>query len=131
MRRKGIPYVKKDKKDESPQQSNLNNFEAQFKRSTTPLLVLELLSEREMYAYEIIQETLIRSNQQYRMPLLYTILNKMQDQGYVVESRKEISEDNRVRNYYAITPEGRIYLSELKKLYGALTESVIKILKET
>ncbi|MCQ4638425.1 PadR family transcriptional regulator [Anaerovorax odorimutans] len=123
--------MKKDKKDESPQQSNLNNFEAQFKRSTTPLLVLELLSEREMYAYEIIQETLIRSNQQYRMPLLYTILNKMQDQGYVVESRKEISEDNRVRNYYAITPEGRIYLSELKKLYGALTESVIKILKET
>nr|WP_305146665.1 PadR family transcriptional regulator [Anaerovorax odorimutans] len=95
------------------------------------MLVLELLSEREMYAYEIIQETLIRSNQQYRMPLLYTILNKMQDQGYVVESRKEISEDNRVRNYYAITPEGRIYLSELKKLYGALTESVIKILKET
>lgn len=119
--------MKKKETAEKSQQSNLNNFEAQFKRSTIPILVLELLSERDMYAYEMIQETLTRSNGKYRMPLLYTVLNKMQEQGYVVESRKEISEDNRVRNYYAITKEGRMYLSELKKLYRILTESVMRI----
>ena len=119
--------MKKKETSEKSQQSNLNNFEAQFKRSTIPILVLELLSERDMYAYEMIQETLTRSNGKYRMPLLYTVLNKMQEQGYVVESRKEISEDNRVRNYYAITKEGRMYLSELKKLYRILTESVMRI----
>lgn len=40
----------------------LENFEAQFKRSTLPLLVLSVLSERVMYAYEISQVVLQRSN---------------------------------------------------------------------
>ena len=52
-----IRYVMK-KREENSRQDSLNNFEAQFKRSTIPLLVLQLLSEHEMYAYEMIQETL-------------------------------------------------------------------------
>ena len=39
----------------------LGNFEAQFKTSTLPLMVLNILSEREMYAYEISQVALKRS----------------------------------------------------------------------
>ena len=105
-----------------------NNFEAQFKRSTIPLLVLQLLSEREMYAYEIIQETLKRSEGNYKMPLLYTVLNKLKDQGYVIESHKEVSDSNRVRIYYAITPEGCTYLSVLKDEYNILSEAVNKII---
>ena len=51
----------------------LNNFETQFKKSTLPLMVLTILSEREqMYAYEITQECLRRTNGIYKMPLLYT-----------------------------------------------------------
>ncbi len=63
--------------------SNLSNFEAQFKRSTILLLVLRLLSEREMYAYEMIQETLRRSGGVYKMPLLYTVLNKLKGLGSI------------------------------------------------
>ena len=100
---------------------NTNNFEAQFKRSTIPLLVLQLLTEREMYAYEIIQETLKRSDGKYKMPLLYNILNKFRDQGYIIESR------NRIRIYYAITPSGCEYLLALKKEYSILSESVRQI----
>lgn len=106
---------------------NTTNFEAQFKRSTIPLLVLQLLAEREMYAYEIIQETAKRSDGKYKMPLLYNILNKFKEQGYVVESRKEVSESNRIRIYYAITPSGSEYLLALKKEYLILSESVQKI----
>ena len=106
---------------------HLNNFEAQFKRSTIPLLVLQLLSEREMYAYEIIQEAQRRSDGAYKMPLLYTVLTKLKNQGYVAESRHEISEANRTRVYYRITEEGCHYLSELKKLYSVLTAAVEKI----
>lgn len=106
---------------------NTNNFEAQFKRSTIPLLVLQLLTEREMYAYEIIQETLKRSDGKYKMPLLYNILNKFRDQGYIIESRKEVSDSNRIRIYYAITPSGREYLLALKKEYSILSKSVQQI----
>lgn len=106
---------------------NTNNFEAQFKRSTIPLLVLQLLTEREMYAYEIIQETLKRSDGKYKMPLLYNILNKFRDQGYIIESRKVVSDSNRIRIYYAITPSGCEYLLALKKEYSILSESVRQI----
>lgn len=109
---------------------NLSNFESQFKRSTIPLLVLEMLSKEDMYAYEIIQKTLQLSDGVYKMPLLYTSLNKLQEQGYVIESRQEISEDNRVRNYYAITEQGISYLNELKILYKSLTNAVEKIISK-
>lgn len=107
---------------------DVSNFEAQFKRSTISLLVLQLLSEREMYAYEIILETAKRSDGKYKMPLLYNVLNKFKEQGYVVESRKEVSDSNRVRIYYAITSDGLIYLSKLKEEYTALTDAVQKII---
>lgn len=77
--------------------SNLSNFEAQFKRST--------------------------------IPLLYTVLNKLKGQGFIEESRHEISEKNQVRVYYAITEEGRAYLSQLKALYRTLSDIVSKLLK--
>ena len=38
-------------RDESKKRDPLENFEAQFKKSTLPLMVMKILSEREMYAY--------------------------------------------------------------------------------
>lgn len=109
---------------ETQKRNTLDNFEAQFKKSTLPLMVLKALSEREMYAYEITQVVFKRSNGKYRMPLLYTTLRKLEEQGFVEESRKEISEDNRVRVYYQITSEGRVHLEELKELYADLVSTV-------
>ena len=106
----------------------VQNFEAQFKRSTTPLLVLKLLSKQEMYAYNIIRETLALSNNIYKMPLLYTVLNKLEADGYVTQSQRVISEDNRVRVYYKITDDGRHYLTELTNTYFALSGAVNSIL---
>ena len=105
----------------------LENFETQFKKSTLPLMVLTILSEREMYAYEIMQEALKRSNGRYKMPLLYTTLNKLKEQELVEESKKTISEDNRVRIYYRLTPKGESYLELLKKQYSEMIEIVKEI----
>lgn len=119
------------KRKANSKEDNLNNFAAQFKRSTVPLLVLRLLSEREMYAYEIVQEMLSRSEGVYKMPLLYNVLTKLEEQGYVENSRQEISEGNRIRVYYAITDNGLAYLSELKTLYSQLSEKVTHIVYES
>jgi PadR family transcriptional regulator PadR len=112
----------------APDKDNIQNFEAQFKRSTTQLLVLYLLSKREMYAYDIIRETLALSNNIYKMPLLYNILNKLETDGYVTQSRREISDNNRVRIYYKITENGQQYLSGLTDSYLKLSKSVNHIL---
>lgn len=117
-------------KKDSPRTSadNIQNFEAQFKRSTTQLLVLCLLERQEMYAYDIIRETLALSNNLYKMPLLYNVLNKLEMDGYVIQSRREISDDNRIRVYYKITDSGRQYLEALKDSYLKLSDCVRDIL---
>lgn len=102
----------------------VDNFEAQFKKSTLPLMVLKILSERPMYAYEITQIAFKRSDGKYKMPLLYTTISKLQEQGFVEEAEKVISEDNRVRIYYRLTDEGSDHLEKLKTLYAELTETV-------
>lgn len=106
---------------ETKTQNPLDNFETQFKKSTLPLMVLKILSEREMYAYEITQIASKRSNGRYKMPLLYTALGKLQSQGFIEESRKEISSDNRIRIYYKLTDDGFEYLETLKQVYRELT----------
>ncbi len=112
---------------ETKRRDILDNFEAQFKKSTLPLMVLKLLSEKEMYAYEIVQTALKRSGGKYKMPLLYNTISKLQEQGFVEVSRKTISDDNRVRIYYTITEEGLSYLEKLKETYKNLAEIVSNI----
>ena len=114
-------------KTEDNKRDILENFEAQFKKSTLPLMVLKILSEREMYAYEISQIACERSNGKYKMPLLYTTLRKLQEQGFVVESKKVVSEDNRVRIYYKLTDDGLVYLENIKSMYLDLTATVHSI----
>lgn len=116
--------MKKDDAKNSQKRDVSENFEAQFKKATLTLMVLKILSEREMYAYEIGQVALQRSNGRYKMPLLYTTINKLQEQGFVTESNKVISEDNRVRIYYKITNEGLTHLENLKQLYAELDQVI-------
>ena len=117
-------------KTEDNKRDILENFEAQFKKSTLPLMVLKILSEREMYAYEITQIAYERSNGKYKMPLLYTTLRKLQEQGFVVESKKVVSEDNRVRIYYKLTDDGLVYLEKIKSMYLDLIATVHSIVYE-
>lgn len=111
-----------------PKRDPLDNFAAQFKKSTLPLMVLTILSEYpKMYAYQIAKEALQRSDNKYKVPLLYTSLNKLQEQGYVAEVEKVISDANRVRIYYSITDAGKNYLEELKAQYAELSNIVNEI----
>lgn len=114
--------MKKDKKQDAG-----HSFEDYFKRAISPMLVLHLLNEKPMYVYQMQQELSSRSDGRYTMSLLYPVLYRLQDQGFVVESEKKISEDNRVRNYYAITPEGASHLNGLKEEYKELLLAVEKI----
>lgn len=118
----------KTEQQETSRNKNVQNFEAQFKKSTTQLLVLHFLSQQEMYAYDIIRETLALSNNRYKMPLLYNILTKLEEDNYIIQSRREISDNNRVRVYYKITENGIQYLDDLKKSYVILSGSVNNIL---
>ena len=80
-------------------------------REATPggldLLVLHLLSEREMYGYEIVTELANRSNAVFQMKegTLYPLLHRLEKEGAVTayEEKKE----GRTRRYYRLTRRGR------------------------
>lgn len=116
------------KNKDCEKQNIISNFEAQFKKSTLPLIILSMLTEKDMYAYEIMQTTLKKSEGKYKMPLLYVALGKLQENGFVAERRKEISKDNRVRIYYGITESGIKHLELLKSLYFSLSDTVKDLL---
>lgn len=114
---------------------NLNNarggghtFEDYFKRAVNPMLVLCLLDDKPMYVYQMTQELKQRGGNDCAVSFLYPVLYRLQKLGYVEESGKEVSEDNRVRNYYSITQSGRDYLKELSDEYDYLNETVEKIM---
>lgn len=101
-----------------------HSFKDYFKRATSQMLVLLLLKEEPMYVYQLAAELEKRSKSSYTMSFLYPVLYRLQTLGYAAESRKEISEDNRVRNYYEITPAGREYLDKILDEYEDMLAAV-------
>ena len=106
-----------------------HSFSAYFKRATSPLVVLRLLTEKPMYGYELTQEMKQRSGGQFTIAILYPVIYRLQEQGYVEVVRTEVV-DGRARNYYGITDEGRNYLQETLQEYIQISGVFEKIVKE-
>ena len=106
-----------------------HSFEDSFKRATSPMVTLLLLSEKPMYVYKLSQELERRSNSSYKMNFLYPVLYRLQQQGYVTESSQEITESHRTRNYYAITDAGREYLERMLVKYRELLRAIDVIIE--
>lgn len=106
-----------------------HSFEDYFKRAASPMLVLHLLNEKPMYVYQMARELDKRSNGVYTLSLLYPVIYRLVKQGFIAEGEKQISDDNRVRQYYSITPEGRDYLAKVSVEFKCLVNAVNQILK--
>lgn len=104
-----------------------HSFEDYFKRAVNPMLILSLLQERPKYAYEMTQELKERTGGEYNMPLLYPVLYRLQDQGFIEESEKVISQNNRVRNYYRLTPAGIAHLEVMCRDFVRLCRHVLHL----
>ena len=92
------------------------------------MLVLFLLRRRSMHTYEMMNEIEALSQGVITFNTLYLTIHRLQDFGYVEEQGKVVSEDNRVRLYFAITPKGEGYLAALIREYRQYTDTVDQIL---
>ena len=82
---------------------------------STTMLLLKLLSEKDMYGYEMI-ETLREKSQnvfELKAGTLYPLLHGMEDKKYLTVYEKEVG--GKVRKYYSITKTGRKVLEEKKE----------------
>lgn len=105
-----------------------HSFISYFKRATSPLVVLKFLTEKPMYGYEISEALKERSDGRYTISILYPVLYRLEEQGYIEISSTEVT-DGRARSYYAITESGRAHLKktmaeyrEISQIFGQLME---------
>lgn len=89
------------------------------------LLILKLLSEREMYGYEMIQELSRRSQNAFEMKegTLYPLLHEL-EQKKCVSCRVAETPGGRQRKYYAITDKGLDLLKEKKEEWSFFSQKV-------
>ena len=99
-----------------------------LKKATTEMLVLFALQFKSMYTYEMMNVIERVSGGVLSFNTLYQAIYRLQEFGYIAESGKMVSEDNRVRVYFSITEEGRDYLEKLINEYRTVTGAVDRIL---
>ena len=106
-------------------------YERQLKKGVLDILVLELLSEREMYGYQIIQTLQQKNRERFSLKegTLYPILYRLEDDGWIESRWSEPKVKMVSKKYYAITELGKMQLQELKELWFAFSKEVSEILR--
>lgn len=100
-----------------------------FKKGSVEMLLLKLLSEQDMYGYEMTQ-AISERGQYIKVPegSLYPTLYKLQDKGYITAYEKQIGKRMK-RIYYHLNDTGKQYLEEMIAEYYAVTRCIMKILE--
>lgn len=109
----------------------LDTVSKQLKKGVIEVLILKLLSNSNMYGYQIIQELDEKSSGVFKMKegTLYPILYRLED-GNLIESYWEQEQEKRrvPRKYYRITNTGSAELKNMQNELITLIKSINSIL---
>lgn len=105
------------------------NFQIALKKATTEMMVLHLLRQKPMYTYEMMSAIEERSGGEITFNTLYLSIYRLEENGYIQEHEKVMTEDNRARIYFAITEAGSVYLDTLIEAYKRYTAALARILE--
>jgi len=95
------------------------------------MLVLRLLSQQEMYGYQLVSAIRDRSAETFHFGegCLYPILHRLDGMGHLT-SRREVV-DGRPRYYYKTSGKGRKYLNQLTQEWTQVVRGTQAILEES
>ena len=93
------------------------------------MLVLKLLSEKDMYGYEMIDALAKKSNNIFELKVgaLYPMLHGMVQSGYLESYNKEVN--GKLRKYYCITVNGKKYLERMIEEWNAYANAVTSMIQ--
>lgn len=101
-----------------------------FLNGVPELLVLRLLSRREMYGYQIVEEIRAQTSGalSFGEGCIYPYLHHLEAEKYVSSQRREV--DGRSRNYYKLTARGQKRLDALGSEWKRVTAGVALLMGE-
>lgn len=103
-------------------------LEREMMRGAAPAAVLHLLSQGEMYGYEIVEALASRSAGALELgqSTLYPMLYNLEAKGLVVSSVK-VGPNGKERRYYRLTPGGKKKLAHDREQWSALVRGLAAI----
>jgi PadR family transcriptional regulator PadR len=103
----------------------VSRIHGQLLKGTTPLLVLSVLRDGELYGYEIAQRIRQRSGGAFAPSegSLYPALHALEAEGALIASWRESDRGPR-RRYYSITPQGGALLAAHEAEWSAFSTGV-------
>lgn len=95
---------------------------------STMMLLLKLLSEKDMYGYEMIETLRSRSQNVFELKAgtLYPLLHQMEEKSLLTSYEEDAS--GKVRKYYGITKEGKRQLKQKTEEWKTYSDAVMKVL---
>ena len=106
---------------------NVENTKAQMRKGILEYCILTVLSKREAYPSDIIQE-MKEAKLIVVEGTLYPLLTRLKNAGLLQYNWVE-SSSGPPRKYYSLTEEGQQFLNELKTTWSELQEAVQLISK--
>jgi PadR family transcriptional regulator PadR len=95
-----------------------------FLNGVPELLILKLLTRKEMYGYEIVREIELATNEllSFGEGSIYPILHALEKNGFLAVQRQLINGRNRL--YYQITESGLKQLEKMSQAWEKTTKGV-------
>lgn len=105
-------------------------FNKELKRGTLEMVLLRLISERQMYGYELASTLERKGGSLFRIKegTLYPILYRLERAGYI-ESRWETLERGVPRKYYRLTEPGKRYMRSRLAEWKEFTTAIERLLE--
>lgn len=100
-----------------------------LKKATIEMLLLKLLSEQDMYGYQLAQELKKRSLGNYTIleGSMYPILYRLTEQKYISFYEKKVGK-RQTRVYYHLEQLGKEYFSEMQNEYESFSNLITFLL---
>ncbi|MDD3412832.1 MAG: PadR family transcriptional regulator [Lachnospiraceae bacterium] len=92
------------------------------------MLILKLLSEQDMYGYEMIDTLRKRSQNVFELKAgtLYPLLHGLEEKGILTVYEKEHT--GKVRKYYSITKQGKALLDKKTEEWNQYSTAISSVL---
>lgn len=93
------------------------------------MLLLRLLSEKDMYGYEMIDALRRRSENVFDLKAgtLYPLLHSLAKKKYLRSYDREVN--GKTRKYYGITPLGEAFVKEKEAMWKAYSSAVSSVME--
>ena len=94
----------------------------------TAMLILKLISEKDMYGYEMIENLRLRSNDVFDLKAgtLYPLLHGLEEKGDLTSYEQAAA--GKLRKYYSLTKSGRRFLTQKQEEWRQYSGAVEQVL---